>query len=389
MLKPANDYSRICIKFIIEKYLMRQYLVSFVRFIAFLAPLTGHAQVSNVLEAGAISRFERKLATDVAKDSLNGSISAVIIRNDKVIWAKAFGYENPDTKKLADTSTIYRMGSITKTVTATLLMLLVENKTVALDDPADKYVPEVARIVGYGKDTRFTLRQLAAHTSGLYRNAGRQSVKVGGENIWQGLLLGDLPTASFASKPGKQWLYSDLGHAILQLALERAAKQPYVTLVKERILSPLHMMHTYFSVKDSTTPHLALGLDNTSGMVDAGLPRRLNIVKGPAAANGSLYTTPLDLAKLIITFMVQPGLLSKASLRKMQITPAGGKDYGLGFFVNPRTDYQFIGHDGFVPGYRSQFVIEMNSKYAVILMRNYNVGITDLNQAAGDLLMNL
>jgi len=364
-------------------------LRSYVCFIAFFGPFACQAQFSSVLEAGAISRFEKKLAADVAKDSLNGSISAVIIKNDKVIWAKAFGYENPDTKKRADTSTIYRMGSITKTVTATLLMILVENKTVQLDDPAEKYVPEVARIIGYSKDTRFTLRQLASHTSGLYRYAGRQSVKVGGENVWQGLLLADLHTASFASKPGKQWVYSDLGHAILQLALERAAGESYVNMVKERILYPLHMTRTYFSVKDSKTPHLAQGLDNTSGVVDAGLPRRLNVVKGPAAANGSLYTTPMDLAKLIITFMTQPGLLTKSSLRKMQVTPPGGKDYGLGFFVNPRTDYHFIAHDGFVPGYRAQFVIELDSKYAVILMRNYNVGSTDLNQAAGDLLMDI
>jgi CubicO group peptidase (beta-lactamase class C family) len=356
--------------------------------IACLCPLACLAQYTEH-EAQAIAKFERELKTDVANDGINGSISAVIIKNDKVIWAKAFGYADRDTKKLADTGTIYRIGSITKTFTATLLMMLVEDKMISLDDPAEKYVPEVANIIGYNKDTKFTIRQLASHTSGLLRHAAHEGVKVGGENVWQGLLLEALPSASFASKPGKQWLYSDLGHAILQLALERAARELYVKMVKERIINPLHMTHTFFSTNESNTANLAQGLDNTSGVVDAELPRRMHIGRGLAAANGSLYSTPTDLAKLIITFIVQPGLLTKASIRQMQLTPKGGKNYGLGLFTNPRYDVHFIGHGGFVPGYTAQFLIEEDSKYAVILMRNYNVGFTILDETAGKLLENI
>lgn len=353
-------------------------------FIAFLGPAAGLAQYTEH-EAQAIARFERKLQTDVSSDGIEGSISAVIIKNDKVIWAKAFGYANRDTKKKADTGTVYRIGSITKTFTATLLMMLVEDKKIGLDDPAEKYVPEVTDIIGYSKDTKFTLRQLASHTSGLPRYSAYQGVKVGGENVWQGLLLESLPFASLAARPGRRWIYSDLGHAILQLALERAAHEPYVKMIKERIIKPLHMTHTFFSV-DPNLLNLAQGLDNTNGVADADLPRRMHIGRGPAAGNGSLYSTPTDLAKLISTFMVQPGLLTKASIRKMQLTPKGGKDYGLGMFVNPRTDYNFFGHNGFVPGYTAQFLIEGYSKYAVILMRNYNFGLTDLSETAAKLL---
>jgi CubicO group peptidase (beta-lactamase class C family) len=360
-------------------------LISITCFIACLCPLACLAQYTDH-EAQAIARFERKLTTDITHDGLNGSISAVIMKNDKVIWARAFGYANRDTKKLADTGTIYRMGSITKTLTSTLLMMLVEDKMINLDDPAERYVPEVARIIGYSKDTKFTIRQLASHTSGLKRYAAHESATTGGENMWQGLLLQDLSSASFAAKPGKQWLYSDIGHAILQLALERAAGVRYVTMIKDRIIKPLHMAHTFFTISDPDMYNLAQGLDNTSGVVDAGLPRRMHLGRGPAAGNGSLYTTPTDLAKFISTFMVQPGLLTKASIHQMQLTPKGGKDYGLGLFTNPRTDVNFIGHSGFVPGYTSQFLIEQDSKYAVILMRNYNFGFTNLEETAAKLL---
>jgi CubicO group peptidase (beta-lactamase class C family) len=136
--------------------------------IANICPIECFAQ-NTEREIKAIARLERELRTDLSRDGLDGSISAVVIKNNKVIWASAFGYANPNNVKLADTGTIYRIASITKTFTATLLMLLVEDKIVSLDDLAEKYVPEVVNIIGYSNDTKFTLRQLASNTSGLRR----------------------------------------------------------------------------------------------------------------------------------------------------------------------------------------------------------------------------
>ncbi|MFD2147408.1 serine hydrolase domain-containing protein [Mucilaginibacter antarcticus] len=146
--------------------------------------MAGFAQYTG-REAQAIARLERELKTDVANDALDGGISALIMKNDKVIWAKAFGYANRDTKKLADTGTIYRIASITKTFTATLMMMLVEDKVISLDDPAEKYVPEVKNIIGYNEDTKFTLRQLASHTSGLRRWSEMFTANIGPVGEWQ------------------------------------------------------------------------------------------------------------------------------------------------------------------------------------------------------------
>ena len=360
-------------------------LLSIACFVACLCPIACLAQYTEH-EAQAIARFERELKTDVANDAVDGSISAVIMKNDKVIWAKAFGYANRDTKKLADTGTIYRIASLTKTFTATLMMMMVEDKIISLDDPAEKYVPEVANIIGYNEDTKFTLRQLASHTSGLKRWSQMYSADFGPAGDWKKKTLLALPFTQFELKPGKQFLYSDVAFCILGLALERAAGHPYIEMVKERITDPLHMTHTFFAPPDASLPDLAQGLWNVNGVVDTRLPLAQRYGLGYGTPNGALFSTPTDLAKLVSTFIMRSGLLTKESIRQMKLIPKGGKDYGLGVGVDPRYNVNFFGHGGFIPGYTSQYLVDDDSKYAVILMRNYNVGFTNLVNTAGRLL---
>jgi CubicO group peptidase (beta-lactamase class C family) len=359
--------------------------ISIACLIVILCPLACLAQYTEQ-ESQAIARFERELKTDVANDALDGSISAVIIKNDKVIWAKAFGYADRDTKRLADTNTIYRIASITKTFTATLLMMLVEDKIVSLDDAAEKYVPEVSNIIGYSDETKFTLRQLASHTSGLKRWSEMNSANVGPVDGWQKKTLSAMAFTQFESKPGEQWLYSDVSFCILGLALERAAGQPYMKMIKERITDSLHMTHTFFAPDDTNVSHLSQGLYNPDGVVDTRIPFVQRKGMGYGVPNGGLFSTPADLAKLISTFITKSGLLTKASIRQMQLIPKGGKDYGLGMGVDPRTNVNFIGHGGYIPGYSSQYLIDNDSKYGVILMRNYNIGFTVLVDTAAKLL---
>jgi CubicO group peptidase (beta-lactamase class C family) len=364
---------------------VRNYTV-YACFILCLCPLISFAQYTD-REEQAIAKFESKLRTDIANDGLNGGLSAAVIKNDKVIWAKAFGYANRDSKKLADTNTIYRIASITKTFTVTLLMMLVEEKVVNLDDAAEKYVPEVANINGYGTHTKFTLRQLASNTSGLKRWSNMYSANIGPNAGWSKKLLQSMSSIQFETKPGKQFLYSDIGFIILGLAVERAAGKPYMELIKNSITAPLHMTHTFFAPDDANLPYVAQGLYNPNrGPVDTKVPFSQIEGLGYGVPNGGMYSTPADLAKFISTFITKSGLLSKESIRQMQLIPKGGKDYGLAMGLDPRANVNYVGHGGWIPGYSSQYLFDNDTKYGVILMRNYNEGSTILVDAAAMLL---
>lgn len=345
----------------------------------------------NAKTAPFINQFANQLKTDVEKDGFRGSISAAVVKNGKVVWARAFGQADRENSIPADTNTIYRIGSITKTFTSTLLMLLVEDKKIKLDDLIETYVPEVKNIKGYTDKTRFTVRQLASHTAGLNREPDGEIIAAGPVSEWESTLLTTIPKVSFNNKPGEEFLYSNVGYAILGLALERAAGLPYTQMVQQRILTPLHMNQTFFELTDDRRPKLAEGLDNNNDMSRVSRQRPLQEQKGIGfrVPDGSLYSTPLDLAKFALSLIGKPALLTPKSRRQMQDVPSGGKNYGLGLMIVNSNVIDAIAHNGSVPGYTSQMAIEQGSGYAVILMRNYNKGATDLDRVALTLLKQL
>ena len=339
-------------------------------------------------EARIIAGFGKDLGDYIKDDNVHGSISAAVVQNGRVIWASAFGQAGVDSDTPADTGTIYRIASITKTFTAVLLMLLVEEGKVGLDDPVEKYVPEVAQIQGYGGGTKFTLRQLASHTSGLKREPDMPGASLGPVSQWQSKLLACIPHTSFNSGPGEQFLYSNIGYALLGLALERAAGVPYIQMVQEKIFTPLHMDNTFFSIPDEKFSKLAQGIDNKKeDGINTKLPLQQMAGMGYRVPNGGIWSTPLDVAKFVIALMGGYPLLKPASTRQMLTVPPGGKNYGLGMMMLHNRLPQMIGHNGSDPGYTSQFAIGLpDGNNAVILMRNYNVGKSDLEEVASDIL---
>ena len=207
-------------------------------------------------DSNVIAEFGNQLNSDLKKDDIHGCISAAIIKNGKVIWAGAFGYATPNKDIVADSNTIYRIGSITKTFTAVILMQLVEERKVKLDDPVEKYLPEIKSLKGYSDKTIITLRQLASHTSGLERGPDKPGANRGPVDQWETKLLSCIPYTSFNSSPGISFHYSNVGYALLGLALERASGVSYIQMVQQRIFIPLHMDNTFFSVPEKRWPTL-------------------------------------------------------------------------------------------------------------------------------------
>ncbi|HTI07698.1 MAG TPA: serine hydrolase domain-containing protein [Puia sp.] len=347
-------------------------------------------------DSSVITHFGKRLSSDIKKDDVHGSISGAIIKNGKVIWAGAFGYVIRDKDIAADTSTIYRIGSITKTFTATILMQLVEERKVKLDDSVEKYLPEIKSLKGYSDKTIITFRQLASHTSGLRREPGMPGASLGPVDQWESKLLSSIPYTSFKSSPGTHYQYSNIGYALLGLALERVSGVPYIQMVQQRIFTPLHMYNTFFSVPENKMAELAEGFVNLKKKVkdkinkNPSLQRVLdNPLGGYTVPCGGIYSTPLDLAKFVIALMGKTLLLQPESLSAMQIIPPGGRYYGLGLMLARYGKLDFIGHGGLVQGYISQFSIEQHNVYAGILMRNYNRGRTNLGLGSRRLLSKL
>lgn len=341
-----------------------------------------------------INEFDSQLKKDLEDDNINGSISAAIVKGNKIIWSKAYGISDIDNKTKADSATIYRTGSISKSFTAFLMMQLVEEGIIELDEPVEKYLPEISELKGYSDSTKITFQQLASHTSGLIREPDLEDAASGPIEEWETKILLSIPKTSFQSKPGEHYSYSNIGFGILGLALSRAADKSFIELVEDKIFKPLHMNNSFFIVPNDKLANLAKGMEGGPlGNINKETPEKEHAGRGYKVPNGGIYSTSNDLARFMIGNMGYLEILNKDNLGLMQNTrtPEGEwwQNYGLGFSLYQDSSIVTVGHGGAVSGYTANFVFEKDSQYGVILMRNYNWGITDLNLRSLTLLRKL
>jgi CubicO group peptidase (beta-lactamase class C family) len=343
----------------------------------------------------AISRFEAKLAQDVAEDSM-GSISAGVVIGNDVIWVNGFGWADIEKQIPADAETIYRTGSISKSFTAVLMMQMVEKGYFKLDDPVEKYFPEIRDLADKPEDAGLiTFRHLASHTSGLIREPKLKGAASGPISQWEDKILASIPKTSYQSLPGEKYSYSNIGFGMLGLAVSRAVGKPFMDLIKENIFDPLGMTSSFFILTDEHISNLSMGyVQRRDGKVDAEFPAMEHAGRGYKVPNGGIYSTVGDLSKFVaaMTGASSEKIFSEEARKEIlkRQTPEGGSGYGLGFFRQKDEDgFISIGHGGSVAGYNASMVFDPESKIGVVVFRNYNRGKTNLGRSTRNLLKEL
>ncbi len=339
-----------------------------------------------------ITEFENQLKKDIDDDDIGGSISYAVIKGDKILGANAVGPASIDSNVSADTPTIYRTGSISKSFTAFLMMQAVQDGIIQLDDPVENYFPEIRNLDGYSDSRKITFQQLASHTSGLVREPDMENAASGPIEEWENKILASIPNTRFQSELGERYSYSNIGFGILGLAVSRAANVPFMEMVEERIFEPLNMTNSFFVVPDDRMKDLSKGLaGGPTGEINSERPALEHDGRGYKVPNGGIYSTPLDLAKFMMCNMGYMDLLSEDNLTQMQTiqTPEGRQTYGLGFSLYQDDGISTVGHGGSVAGYTAYFIFDKESQYGVILMRNFNFGNTNLNLRSISLIRKL
>jgi len=244
------------------------------------------------------------------------------------------------------------IGSITKTMTATLLALLAADGTLRLDE-------EVGRFLAAGPNSGITLRQLATHTSGLPRLPPNfDPRRADPVNPFAGF------TAEFVEKGLREaviadhrHLYSDFGYQLLGLVLERATGHQYPVLLAERLLQPLGMTH-------SGASRLGAGTLLSGHFRDREVGHRDHPVPGP----GGVSVTIEDLARYAQACLHPPrtplgAAITAAQAPQVRIGPS--REQALAWVV---MDGSRRGHGGGTAGFTSSLVIDPSQGRAVALM---------------------
>ena len=344
----------------------------------------------------AINRFSAAIAADVADDGAGGIAAGVMVDGD-LVWADAWGLADRDTREAMLPSSVSRTGSISKSVTAVLMMILVDEGVIELDDPVSRYFPEIDGLQDRRADTQdVTFRHLASHTAGLVREPDWPESVVGPIDEWERRILQSIPRTAFDSIPGARYQYSNIGFGMLGLALSRAAERPFIDLVEEKIFVPLGMTGSSFIVEGAELgPRLAQGYTVRDGSVSGEAPAREHAGRGYKVPNGGVYSTVADLGRFLGAVAGVPGLRilresSRAEMLRMQTPEDPHRGYGLGFTLIFDDDgNRLAAHGGSVAGYNAYMAVDPDRRVGVVLLRNYTGGRTNLGRVAQSLLEEL
>ena len=344
----------------------------------------------------ALASFSQTIAQDVERDAVGGIVVGVAVDGD-LVWARGFGWADRDARTPLGSASISRTGSISKSITALLMMRLVERGVIRLDDPVSRYLPEIRGLAQPRAGAReVTFRHLASHTAGLVREPALEDAAVGPIASWETKVLASIPTTAFDSVPGARYQYSNIGFGILGLALSRAAGRPFMELVEQEIFTPLGMTGSTFVVGEDLMPRLAKGYQNSGdGRIDADTPAAQHAGRGYKVPNGGVYSTVADLARFAGAVSGVPGLdviseKSRSEMLRVQTPESPTNGYGLGLALEVEEGgRRLASHGGAVPGYTAHLAFDPDARIAVVLLRNYAPGATNLEQAASALVRGL
>ncbi len=349
------------------------------------SPTVAQAVASGVPTDGALDAVTISAIDELARRALpkqnSASVAVAIVSGGRLAWSEAYGYADMENSIPATTDTIYRIGSVTKRFTALMLLQLVENGKVHLSDPVEKYLPEVNKVKGrFPGAPPITLIQLATHTSGLAREPENlRKYVVGPVADWEKILLSAMDDTKYEFEPGTRFSYSNVGYAILGVALSRAAGEPYAQYVQEHIFKPLGMTDTTFEPKEQTRVRIAKGYMFRDGQVDWKAAEEEFQGRGYKVPNGAVFSTATDLAKLL-AFEIGGG---RAGILKPETFDLGFRliiaadeklenGYALGYEIQRDGNAVYFGHNGGVVGYTADVFFNRPRKTGIIILRNAN-----------------
>jgi CubicO group peptidase (beta-lactamase class C family) len=325
-----------------------------------------------------------KLVQDGMDRSGAPSYVVGIVSRDGLVYAKAFGLADIAQNRAATVDTIYQIGSVTKTFTATLMCILRDEGKLNLHDPAAKYLPGN---VSLPTDPRgapaITFWHLATHTSGLpvhpvNRRDVPDSPSVMLPYSVEELYLG-LNRTGLIAPVGTRFQYSNLGMGLLGNLLERAERKPYEQLLQRRLLEPLGMNSTRITLTQDDLNRFATHY--WAG--DASQQPRERWIFGEVCGFGGITSTVPDLAKYVVMFIrcgevesVQGPVVRGASLREMCTaqfitSPRWRMAQGLGWQIQHLDDDQeLITHGGEVDGNAAHVVFSLQQGVGLIVLCN-------------------
>ncbi|HEY5949143.1 MAG TPA: serine hydrolase domain-containing protein [Kofleriaceae bacterium] len=318
----------------------------------------------NVDAPASIDELRERIQIVLDREGIPG-VGIALVGRDGPIWIGGVGVADLTTRRPVDGNTVFRVGSITKSIVGLGVMRLAEQGKLSLDRPLDEWVPDTGIVNRW--QTPVTLAQCLEHTAGL-------------DDMHLNELFADddamSPAAALAInkrarvirwEPGTRSAYSNVGYTLAARAIEIASGEPFDVYLKQQVLVPLGMSEADFRRTPSLAARLATGY--------AGRGRVAEFRPIAHRGAGALLASPTDLAKLVQLWLVRDTrVVSAAGLERIEharTLPYRNTDfeYGLGNHGDVTQPARGRGHDGGIDGFLSslRYFPDLGVGYVMLL----------------------
>ena len=293
-------------------------------------------------------------------------------------YVAARGVADSKTRRPMRVEDHFRIGSITKTFTATLLLILADEKRLGLDDPVSKFVTWVPN------GDKITLRMLAEMTSGLHNytedDAWVKTAFSDSNRVWTPRELVDVGIKHPPDfPPGQGWHYSNTNYVLLGMILEQVTGKRIQDSFGEKIFRPLQLKQTSWPIGVALPTPYAHG--TTVQTLDDKLDDATYRNPSWAFTAGQLVSTMADLRTWIVSYAT--GSLLSPAMQKQRLTwmtmPPNTPEraYGIGIGI----DHGWLGHTGELPGYNCAASYLPGKKAVIVVMVNSDIPANEVNPA--------
>jgi len=308
------------------------------------------------------------------------ALTYAIVLNDKIIDSGAYGWANLELKAPVNIHSLFNIGSIGKTFTASAIMLLQKDGKLSLNDPINKYfdsLPDSWKAI--------TIKHLLSHTSGIRDYAhdfpGYPFIeKDRKQEITEREFMKKATDVPLNFQPGERWAYSNSNFVLLGFIIHKVSGKPQGEFMKGRIFDPLGLKETRYTNVSEIIPNRVSGylLDNDNKLINGAYVSNFFSTMGDMG----IITTATDLAKWSMA-LDDTKLLDKQTLQQMwtssvlnngvEVMGVLGPNYGLGWALYYHRGYMEIGHGGsFINGYTANLSRFPEKHLAVIVLTNLN-----------------
>ena len=354
----------------------QQIVTAFVTPLAYLWAANFAVAQTGRLSAGKQASVERTISNFMAAGKVPG-ISAAVVQDGEFVWSAGFGMADLENSVPATSQTLYRIGSISKPLTATAAMALWEHGKLDLDSPVQKYCPAFPQ-----KPWPITTRELLGHLGGIrYYNVpelpyseSQTDPEVGNTRHFENGIEGGLrffANDSLVAQPGTHFNYSTQGYTLAGCAIEGASGEKYADYVRESVLVPAGMLQTRPDDRLAIIPLRTrfYSKDKSGAVVNAEFLDSSYKVPG----GGWLSSAP-DMARFEVAIL-KDRLIRSATREIMwtQLMPSDGLGrmaYGLGWQIGVTDGVRDAGHGGSQQGTSTMILIAPDARAGVVVMTN-------------------